>query len=46
MAEEYGAIEYLVTTRRNVSVIGSHHGGMPPTRCRPVTRIIVAVAIG
>jgi hypothetical protein len=21
----------------NVSVIGSHHGRMPPTRCRPVT---------
>jgi len=30
----------------NVSVIGSHHGGMPPTRCRPVTRIIDAMAIG
>ena len=27
----------------NVSVIESHHGGMPPTRCRPVTRIIDAV---
>jgi hypothetical protein len=31
---------WRVTTRRTVSVIGSHHGGMPPTRCRPVTRII------
>jgi hypothetical protein len=30
----------------NVSVIGSRHGGMPPTRCMPVTRIIDAVAIG
>jgi hypothetical protein len=30
----------------NVSVIELHHGGMPPTSCRPVTRIIDAVAIG
>jgi hypothetical protein len=30
----------------NVSVNGSHHAGMPPTRCRAVTRIIDAVAKG
>jgi hypothetical protein len=46
MAEEYGAIDMAGYHAANVSVIGSHHGGMPPTRCRHVTRIIDAVAIG
>src|SRR5271166_1593030 len=45
----FGRSQNCRSSRRyaaNVSVIGSHHGGMPPTRCSAVTRIIDAVAIG